>query len=238
MKRIICFLTIIPLLLQLFIFSSCGDETVTPVTNNADSCGSSVDSNRFIDVFGLTRLPNNYMQGTNRVYNFYSHFDSICTDQHSVAAYTVTFVQGANIRCYGAVEWSILYQNIDSGSYVITPAGTKWEGGNSVGFKTPFGEFAADCYVNVYLRFPTLGSAQADSVYLVQNVHTVSYRFTYKLHKPSSSQTGNMISNKNYNDLIYVFTNKNNYPGDITDKLVFTENKNIILNKVTGNKLF
>lgn len=186
----------------------CGNDTpVTPIGGNSDSCGSSTSlSHQFIG--GNFAIPPTYTLANMRYFNFFIHIDSICTDQHLNTGYVAFMVDTPTVpvNFRAAVEWSILYERVESGNLSIENGVREWSAEiHDVGFKTPFGERAADAYLNVYVYFPTLGSIQQDSAFLRRNIQGVNISAQYKLHRPSALKSGNLINKDNFSKVEFVF---------------------------------
>ena len=200
MKRIeiLFFLSMFSLVL---VFCSCGDDTTTapPVTNNNDSCGSAGEKHETYQSLNYT-IPSTYTLGSERYYNFFFGVDSICTDKHVTSSfYAVGYdTAGIPIRFSSAIEWQLLWERTDTGSTEHFATGIfEWNSTISdLGLKVPFGENAASVFANVYVHFPTLGSAALDSAFLRRKVRTVSIKFNYNYHKPRTSLPESMIELK------------------------------------------
>lgn len=197
MKRIelVYFITFFALVLVL---SSCSTDSPTapPVTNNNDSCGSSQQKQATFVALDYA-IPSTYMLASERYYNFFIFIDSICTDKHVTASFYASGYDttGRQIRFSSAIEWQLLWEKTDTGATEHHSTGTfEWLSTiEDLGLKVPFGENAASVYSNIYVHFPTLGTAALDSAFLRRKVVTLIFNFNYSYHKPRTSRPESSI---------------------------------------------
>jgi hypothetical protein len=200
MKSIL--LPAIILLISAMIFYSCGNENPqTPVTDNNDSCGSSTFQQKIMSTpFTQHGFPSTYTLGNHRYYNFFYLVDSICTDKHVNASFTAVAVNDTArpMKFSAAIEWQIFWEKVDTGSVTVSGGVRTWNAIiNDLGLKVPFGETAANVYVNVYVSFLSLGTQQQDSLYLLSKLSFANMQFEYHFHKPRTSTSDNLINGIN-----------------------------------------
>lgn len=213
------------------VFQSCGDTSPTaPVTDNNDSCGSlAYKQYQSSTPFTQQPFPSTYTLASERYYNFFFKVDSICTDKHVSCDFSAAAadVPGRPIKFTSAIEWQVFWEERDTGTVTLNGNVRTWRANiHDLGLKVPFGEGAAAVFVNIYVHFPTLGSQQQDSVFLVSKLSYVDMVFNYAYHKPRTVTSENLINKDNYNRLEYVFSSKRS---DIIEAKDLFYNRKIIL---------
>ncbi len=213
MKTILVALFLIAVVASAVIFQSCSNTSPTaPVTNNSDSCGGlAYLQYQSSTPFTQHAFPDTYTLGSERFYNFYYKVDSICTDKHVSCDFVSAAVNvpARPIKFTAAIEWQAFWESRDTGSITLNGNIRTWRASiHDLGLKVPFGEGAANVFVNIYVHFPTTGSAQQDSVFLITNLSYVDMTFNYAYHKPRTITSDNLINKDNFNKLEHVFGSK------------------------------
>lgn len=216
MKTIFVVLFLIAAVTSAIVFQSCGNTSPTaPVTNNNDSCGGlAYLQYQSSTPFTQRGFPETYTLASERYYNFFYKVDSICTDKHVSCDFVSAAVNvpAHPIKFTAAIEWQAFWEERDTGSVTLNGNVRTWRADiHDLGLKVPFGEGAANVFVNIYVHFPTLGSKQQDSVFLITNLSYVDMVFNYAYHKPGSITSENLINKDNFNKLEYVFGTKGSH---------------------------
>lgn len=191
----------ISLIVGILIYMGCKESSTVQPSGDNDSCGTGTNRSMiYTRPFTGNWPPYTYTLGSQRYFDFYIEIDSICTDKHVNIRFSATAVNvpGRPINFVGAIEWYILWERRESGEITINGEGNReWSAEiPSLGFKQQYGENPANCFMNIYVDFPTLGSLAQDSVFLRENVIIVDGSFDYHLHKFTTDNAS--ISPKNY----------------------------------------
>jgi hypothetical protein len=211
MKTILVVLFLITIVTSAVMFQSCSNTSPTaPVTNNNDSCGGlAYLQYQSSTPFTQRGFPETYTLGSERYYDFFYKIDSICTDKHVSCNFSAVAINvpARPIKFTAAIEWQVFWEERDTGAVTINGNVRGWSAKiEDLGLKVPFGEGAATVFANIYVHFPTLGSAQQDSVFLINNLSYVDMVFNYSYHKPSSAVSG--LEQERYNGISYIFNDK------------------------------
>lgn len=196
-------------LLFSFFLTGCGNKD-NPTGNNSSDCGHQHDARKIYTKASLfAQFPYSYLADNKRTYILDYYMDSICTDVHINVRYQATLLttSGSVFSFEAATKWQVLWEARDAGIVSYQDSTVFWNGATeNVGLKQSFGENPADVFGNIYITFPTRGSAQLDSAFLVKNFVGAEIWFTFHYHK--YDQASKIIDPGSYKN--FAFANNTN----------------------------
>lgn len=230
MKQKILFGFLVGFILSSFFLTGCNKKD-NPTASNEDECGGITALDWVFTPTDLQiNFPYAYLSSDGkRTYTLYQEADSICTDLHLNGEFTATMstANGANFSFQAAIKWYILWEARDIGIMDFTTDRVNWSGSiTNVGLKQVFGENAGSVSSNIYITFPTRGSEQLDSAYLMNNFIVARMHIPYRWHKPEGS--ANTIDPGSYKDFIFANDSRKYLYKDFYE-IPIPENKVVII---------
>ena len=163
------------------LFMSCSKDDKT----NSSLCGSKMKSDKFwigrVMMENFDGLPDIYMEGNNRVFQWSSLVENACPHEHFRVESQVTLSSPASpVSFRGRIDWLLFFER----KFTMTRSGNEFKGNGEAGLKQAFGDDPASFFPIVEVYFPTKGSYSADSAFLLQQVTKIVLIADYLQHKP------------------------------------------------------